>query len=307
MVEALIGGRIARRRLAGELMTNDESRAGAYAPPPEDFDTFDAREVEQDRRGWLFLAAAAVVFLLFVAVVYNTFQLGVRERGASPVITADAEPYRVAPDEPGGYEAPNQDLTAYELREGAAAAAAEDTPAPATRPRAEEPVEPQRLPAVRIETADADALDAPQPSAEQTEQSVTPEPSAAEADQARAPEPEPVTQAPSQPADSAPAVRVEDAAPRAAEPAPTPAAAGGFVAQIGAFRSREDAESGWLAFAARYPDLAAGRTPDIQRADLGDRGVFHRLRIAAFSSRDDAAAFCSALDARGQACLVARR
>jgi hypothetical protein len=93
----------------------------------------DARDAEQDRRGWLFLAASAVVFVLFVAVVYNTFQLGVRERGDSPVITADAEPYRVAPDDPGGYEAPDQDLSAYELREGERGDTEDTAPAPVRR------------------------------------------------------------------------------------------------------------------------------------------------------------------------------
>ena len=87
-------------------MSEHERRLGAYAPPLDDYDTFDARDAEQDRRGWLFLAAAAVVFALFVAVVWNTFQLGVRERSDSPIIAADAEPYRVAPDDPGGMRRP---------------------------------------------------------------------------------------------------------------------------------------------------------------------------------------------------------
>ena len=98
-------------------------------------------------------------------------------------------------------------------------------------------------------------------------------------------------------------------APARAEPPSRPAAQveGAYVAQIGAFRSVEDAEAGWVAFTSRFSDLAMGHAPDIQRADLGDRGVFHRLRVAAFATREDAANFCASLDARGQACLVARR
>jgi len=282
-------------------MTDDDTRYGAYAPPPEDYDTFDAREEEQDRRGWLFLAASAVVFVLFVAVVYNTFQLGVRERDQSPVIAADAEPYRVAPEDPGGYETPDQDLSAYELREGGDDAASE-TPPPA-RDVQEEPVtapaEPDRLPALQVETANADQMDAPatdvgasEPAASDPEPSTPPrqDPPARTETVQRPPEP----QAP------------------VAEPDPAPvrtvaALDGAYVAQIGAFRSQEDAESGWIAFTARFSDVAVGYAPDIQRADLGDRGVFHRLRVAAFASRQDAAEFCATLDARGQACLVARR
>jgi cell division protein FtsN len=277
-------------------MTDDDTRYGAYAPPPDDYDTYDAREEEQDRRGWLFLGASAVVMVLFVAVVYNTFQLGVRERGENPVITADAEPYRVAPEDPGGYEAPDQDLSAYELRENSEGEAELETP-PA-RTVSEEPViqdpapQAQDMPALQVETASADALDDPAPS--------DPQPAAPQPD----PEPAPARAEPARP-DPEP----ESPAPARAEPPSRPAAQveGAYVAQIGAFRSVEDAEAGWVAFTSRFSDLAMGHAPDIQRADLGDRGVFHRLRVAAFATREDAANFCASLDARGQACLVARR
>ncbi|WP_022699832.1 SPOR domain-containing protein [Oceanicaulis alexandrii] len=285
-----------RRRITVALtgvereMTDDDTRYGAYAPPPDDYDTYDAREDEQDRRGWLFLGASAVVFILFVAVVYNTFQLGVRERGENPVITADAEPYRVAPEDPGGYEAPDQDLSAYELREGESDPA--ETETPPARTVSEEPVTQQpapevEMPALQVETASADALDEP------AERAPDPEP-----------EPEPARTEPARP-DPAPA----QPAPARTEPRTQTAAQteGAYVAQIGAFRSREDAEAGWVAFTSRFSDLAIGHAPDIQRADLGDRGVFHRLRVAAFTSREEAAQFCASLDARGQACLVARR
>ena len=286
------------RRIAcdGDTMS-DHDRGGAYAPPTDDYETFDARDAEQDRRGWLFLAASAVVFVLFVAVVYNTFQLGVRERNSSPLIAADAEPYRITPEDPGGYQAPDQDLSVTALREGAQAGEAEaDTPPPA-RQVSEEPEDPpvRELPALQVEQADADALDEP------AESPAPPDP-----DDAPAAEPEaqpapargdPPTQAPNEPAPvSRPSAETLDAARN-----------GVFVAQIAAYRSSADAESGWLNFVARHSDLAIGRAPDIQRADLGERGVFHRLRIAGFNTREEAAAYCRSLEDRGQACLVARR
>ncbi len=267
---------------------------GPYAPPPDDFETFDAREAEQDRRGWLVLLAAAVVFALFMAVVWNAFQLGMRERDGSPLIMADTQPYRVAPDEPGGFETPHQDLTAFELRARVGdredGAGDPDAQPAAPRPAAEEPVaRPERLPALQVETADTDAMDEPVPA--------EPEPApASEPATQPAPGPEPQTPARAEPLE----------APRAAGPAPA-TASGAFVVQIGAYRALEEAEAGWLAFALRYSDLTSGHAPDIQRADLGERGVFHRLRVAGFETREDAAAYCSQLDARGQSCLVARR
>jgi len=281
-------------------MNDDETQYGAYTPTAEQYSTFDAREEEQDRRGWLFLAASAVVFVLFVAVVYNTFQLGVRERGQSPVITADAEPYRVAPEDPGGYEAPDQDLSAYGLREGEGGSSetADPVRAPA-RDVQEEPLSapetPREMPALQVETANADQLDQP------AESRPDPEPART------APEPQiPVSR-------PAPEARQTDPTP---PPSTTPAprqrqnpaqADGAFVAQIAAFRSREDAEAGWNAFTTRFSDITAGYAPDIQRADLGDRGVFHRLRVAAFPSREEALEFCAQLDERGQACMVRTR
>ena len=295
-------------------MSETDRRGGAYAPPPDDYETFDARDAEQDRRGWLFLGAAGVVFVMFVAVVWNTFQLGVREREDSPVIAADAEPYRVPPADPGGYEAPDQDLAVTQLREGGGESgeAPADPPA-APRETTEEPVDmPVRdegeggeredgesLPAVTVETADADALDEPAETA----------PDRAGSEPASPPQPGAGTPAPDTGLARDPAPDPEPVLPVSpdAPVLPEPTREGAFVAQIAAYRSAEDAETGWLAFASRFPDFAAGRAPDIQRADLGDRGVFHRLRVAAFASRSDAEAYCEALRNEGQACMERAR
>ncbi|OAB56600.1 hypothetical protein AY599_23960 [Leptolyngbya valderiana BDU 20041] len=291
-------------------MSDDDRRLGAYAPPPDDYETFDARDAEQDRRGWLFLAAAAVVFALFVAVVYNTFQLGVRERSDSPVIAADAEPFRVAADTAGEGEA---DLGVHNLRSGERGAGEETgEPAPA-RPVNEEPVD---LPEARVETADADAL------GEVDEPSTDPAAREPEAPRPDAGEPDAPAQAPAEP--SIEDVITERERARAGndrDPEPAPAAAparpepqtpaGGepqpFLAQIAAFRSEADARADWTRFSRAFPDLAAGKNADIQRADLGDRGVYYRLRINGFATREAANAFCGTLQTRGQACLVARR
>lgn len=287
-------------------MTESDRSGGAYAPTPSEYETFDARDEDQDRRGWLFLGAALVVFVLFVVVVWNTFQLGVRERDSSPVIAADAEPYRVPPADPGGYEAPDQDLAVNRLREGGTQDQG-DTDQTPSEPRdvREEPIDPpqRELPAARVETADADAMDEPVTQAlddtsEPEATPPTPRPAPRES------QPDPVREQP---------VRDTPTEPVAQEPEPSsPALAaatssGPFVAQIAAYRSSSDAESGWLSFVTRFPELASGRAPDIQRADLGERGVYHRLRIAGFATREDAAAYCEALQDNGQACLVARR
>lgn len=273
-------------------MSDDEPKLGAYAPPPEDYETFDAREGEPERRGPILLFAAVAVLVLFAALVWNAYRLGVRERDEAPVILAEDQPYRQRPADPGGYETPGQDIEAYELRTGPEDGAEPDSETAGLRPGPEEPVvtPPQpaesALPDVVVETVDADAVEDDAPAAER------------------------------EPARSEPAPRLEEREPAPAEPdpavepapqtAPVPVT-GDYVVQIAAFRSQQEAEEAWLDFTTRFPDLAAQRRPSIVRADLGERGIYYRLRIAAFETRQAASDYCTTLSARGQDCLVARR
>ncbi|HCY56926.1 MAG TPA: hypothetical protein DF715_15890, partial [Oceanicaulis sp.] len=84
---------------------------------PDAYDTFDARDDGQGRRGPILLLAAAIVLVLFLGVVWSAYNLGVRERNTAPILTADSQPWRTAPEDPGGFETPGQDIEAYALRE----------------------------------------------------------------------------------------------------------------------------------------------------------------------------------------------
>jgi cell division septation protein DedD len=309
-------------------MSDEDRRRGAYAPPPEDYDTFDARQGGGDRRGLILLAAAAAVFALFVVVVWSAYNQGVRDRDSAPILTADSEPYRRAPIDPGGFETPGQDIEAYSLREGARPGETEGEDGErAVRPGPEEPLAPPvGLPPVTIETADADEVGAGDEADTDPplEIETIEEPEARPAPEEARAEPEPSR--PAQSADplgdllrqteqdrgaptrlaEAPAEREPEPA-REERPAPAPSASGDFVVQIAAFRSRAEADEAWRSFQSRFPDLASGRLASIIEDDLGDRGVYHRLRIAGFSSRDEATRYCSTLSGRGQDCLVAGR
>lgn len=274
---------------------DDDARLGAYAPPTDEFATFDARD-EDSRRGPLLLAAAFAVFVLFLGVVWSAYNQGLRESGrdGAPRLLANSEPYRERPIDPGGTQTPDTDMDVYDRLTG------EDhsNEAVTTRPGPEEPLEESR-PALRIETVDADQTGVqPEPGTNATPD-ITPRP---------APDrPEPQRAEPETP----PATAV-----REPEPAPaTPPAASGvavdtsgeWVVQIASFRSQADAEAAWLAFRTRFASIAAGVAPDVAEVNIPDRGVYHRLRIAAFASRDAAVAYCARLQQGGQDCLVARR
>jgi cell division septation protein DedD/cbb3-type cytochrome oxidase subunit 3 len=269
---------------------DDESRLGAYAPPADEFATFDARD-EDTRRGPLLLTAAFAVFVLFLGVVWSAYNQGLRGgRDEPPRMTVDQEPYRVRPADPGGEETPDTDLDVYNRLTGDS----DDAQDVSLRPAPEEPLDESR-PALRVETDETDRR-----SAETT------------------PPPPDVTprQAPTRP----PATQPEtQSRPEVAEPTPqpsapvttgtttvTPVAGGPWLVQIASFRSQADAEAAWVAFRTSFADVSAGLTPDVLQIEIPDRGTYHRLRIAAFGSRDDAVAFCSALQGRGQDCLVTR-
>lgn len=259
---------------------------------PDAYDTFDARDDGQSRRGPILLLAAAIVLVLFLGVVWSAYNLGVRERNTAPILAADGQPWRVAPEDPGGFETPGQDIEAYTLRERTGVDTVEI--GAVVRPGPEEPVSEPERPFLTVETEDVDRLTAPREEpAPQRPAEREPEPGPEPAPVAVQPAPPPVEQARPEPQ------------PRPVQPAAS--ASGNFVVQIAAFRTIEEAEEAWISFVTRFPDLSSGRSPSIVEANLGARGIYHRLRIAAFETRDEASRFCQTLSSRGQDCLVAAR
>ena len=98
-------------------------------------------------------------------------------------------------------------------------------------------------------------------------------------------------------------------ATRPAAPA-TPAriTGGGYLVQLAAFRSRQDALRAWQRIRAKHGGLIGGMQPVISKANLGDAGTFYRLSIGALPSRQAASRLCQRLIARGEPdCLIRRR
>ena len=106
------------------------------------------------------------------------------------------------------------------------------------------------------------------------------------------------------------------AAPPAARPTPKPvatpaitrsAARDDFMVQLAASRSRALARGVYSALQNNYNDLLGQRNPLILRVDLGDKGIFYRVNVPGFESRNAATAFCANLKSRGQDCLVRKQ
>ncbi|MCB1487068.1 MAG: SPOR domain-containing protein [Bauldia sp.] len=83
------------------------------------------------------------------------------------------------------------------------------------------------------------------------------------------------------------------------------AGSGGVLVQVSAQRSEEAARSTYKSLQARYPSILGRYQAAIVRADLGDRGVYFRVRVGPFSS-NDATRLCNDLKSAGGDCILAR-
>jgi len=80
-----------------------------------------------------------------------------------------------------------------------------------------------------------------------------------------------------------------------------------WVVQVASTRSQADAEAVWVTLKRKYPNLVSGVYADVKRADLGDKGIYYRTRIAGLADKSAAQALCRSFDAAGQACFVTKR
>jgi hypothetical protein len=89
--------------------------------------------------------------------------------------------------------------------------------------------------------------------------------------------------------------------PTAPNPIPV-AKTNGHYLQIGAYRSDTDALAGFKRAKGKFSVLS-NANHHIVKADLGTRGIYYRLRVGPFASKEQSLNFCSKLQSQGQACL----
>ena len=335
----------------------------------EDFDN----DNKSTSKGILAIAAVLLVALVGGA---GAFFVGAFGDGADEpvVIAANDDPVRVKPDDPGGSQVPNQDLTVYNTLDGE-----EKDPKTESRlvVRSEEPevgdsdlsqggglnsgdgdvsaTQPPKGPrtvrtvvvrpdgtlvqpdvevgAVGPDTsADSSFVDTAEAAVEGATQEVT---SAAEELTPRTVTTEALALTPEDgnvqtPASQQEQVQVaalppvpranndrnrrpvaqaqptQQAAPRPAATSNAPAAnTGDFVVQLSAQRSEDAARTNFRRLQQRHSALA-GYSLNIQRADLGDRGVYHRVRVGPFA-RSAANSLCERVKSQGGDCIVRRQ
>ena len=118
------------------------------------------------------------------------------------------------------------------------------------------------------------------------------------------PAPRPIETAEAPPVRPATPAPTRPTAPAATTPAATANGAGGSAAvQIGAFSSTAIADREYASVAARFPQFARNATKRVQEVTASNGSTVYRTTFTGLS-REDARAFCAAIEGGGGDCLV---
>ena len=226
--------------------------------------------------------------------------------GNVPMILAPQFDLKEKPADPGGMKIPDRDKLVYDRMAGDQKSGGANQ-VERLLPPPETPIEPPKdMPRVlEPEPASEPALlTAPEQAApETTAIEAVPTPPAAP--------PAPKTPAPKTPAPKVVAAKVAPAAPAPVTAAPSDIKATGkpgqgFLIQLSAVRAEANAKSEWARLAKKHSDVLGGLKLVIQRADLGAKGIFFRVRGGWFANRNEAKAACAELARRNVGCLIAK-
>lgn len=77
----------------------------------------------------------------------------------------------------------------------------------------------------------------------------------------------------------------------------------GYRIQLGSYRSAGDAESSEKIIKKKFHDILNGLNVYIEKVDLGDKGIYHRLQLYGFKSEADARKACQKLTEKKQGCF----
>lgn len=244
--------------------------------------------------------AIAVGIALIGGVAWYLLNSEVQETATEdgvPVVTADPGPIKKKPEpgEEGGMEVPDRGKSVYDRASGSDAATQQGQveqilpgpEEPKTPPSGSEEAETGQAPAVAADDA-----------ATKTQQQAEKSPGAAATDGKSA----------FDTSEGAPTVEEVQSAP-APKPEPVQSesekkgVADAYFIQLTARRSEADANAAWERIVAANKDILGDYKPLVIRADLGEKGVFYRLRTGPFRSREDAADMCLELKRRKVSCF----
>jgi SPOR domain len=305
-----------------------------YAESDGEYEAMGDEEADEPRRGrrGLVIAGALVGAIGLGGAMAYTYKTFIATPTRAPVVkVADAGPSKVKPSLSGGKEFAHTDkklLNRLEeegggsQRGGAADDRANEDPNAPRRVRSI-PISPAgaggaaaAVPGITLDNMGPSGGAPPPPSRVQIPTAPPPQATVARAEASVAAPPVRVVAAPP-PAPAAAGAEAAPPAPRkvaaipqaptreAAQPkvssAVVTASTTGYVAVLSSQKSRMDALKAFADLQQKYGDVLSSKTPDVQEANLGDKGVWYRAVVGPPVSRDAASGICSQLKAAGYA------
>lgn len=79
-----------------------------------------------------------------------------------------------------------------------------------------------------------------------------------------------------------------------------------YQLQLGAYKSKDDAKKDQNRLQSKYKSLLKNQEFNIEKADLGSKGIFYRLKVISFKNESSARSLCDDLRLKNQACIFIR-
>ncbi|MGO1117424.1 SPOR domain-containing protein [Rhodovibrionaceae bacterium A322] len=112
----------------------------------------------------------------------------------------------------------------------------------------------------------------------------------------------PKPETPAEPKKATPSTTSVAAVPSVPEPPK-----GAFIMQLAAVKSEAAAQSEWKRMQNKHKALLGAMPLLVQRADLGDRGIYYRIQTGPFPNKSTAQDLCLRLKQSGGDCIVKKR
>lgn len=287
---------------------------------------FREERLEQKRRRPAILIGVVVGIVVAAIIGWMTFgkyvSLYGETDGELPLIKADTALYRIRPKTPGGMEVPNQDKLIYDrLRSSEGDLSVERLLPPPERPEPPKTETAEPLPtdvkqsndpigalaehvSESTELASGTVYDengvpvevmfrTVSPASEVSEKKKKEEPKPDEGKKNDVPVKKDVPLPPSSAVSSAP------------KPVPLTEDKTEYSVQLISARTEAAAEGEWKRLSRKHKDLMKDLPHSISKVTVG-KGVFYRLRVGSFDTREGAKALCDRFKAQKQECIIAK-
>lgn len=268
-----------------------------------DFELIAKSQPEKSRGIWLWVVLVLILgtggWAGWMYLDAQNEDMAKANAGGVPLIMAPQFKLKEKPADPGGMKIPDRDKSVYDRMNGTSTMATNNG-VERLLPLAEIPVEPPKA----IETAPVQAP-TPAPVAKVTEPvgqplaikpvkpKVAPVPPAPPVVQKATPAPKP-------------APIVKPVASSVAKAIATAPAGLGYMVQLSAVRTEKAALGEWNRLSKKHADVLGNLESVVQRADLGTRGIFYRVRGGWIKNRADAKTVCAELKRRNVGCIIVK-